>query len=450
MLRGFIVFSLFFSIVMTTLFSGTVFAAAFRTDSKEMVCALASLASYNDHVGELARAELANEGWEIERFNETYGGVDARFFLAKSQKAADGSEAYLLAITGTENKKDMAVDLNVDKVFFGGTTPETFEESLKKTDLRASDPMVHRGFQKYTQAAFFSKKDQGKTFGEYLAGLLQENPERKLYLTGHSLGGATATMAGARLLSMGVNPAQLEVISFGAPPIGNKAFTDLFAEKLVLERVVIGGDPVESMLQSLRPDYAQFGDKIVWQKNNTTDKFKHAMVIYADAAMRQYYEHLMQQNQQEDLYVKEDTGAKVYIAPPHFSLPEEIKADAVYMKMGVQHLFTAQKGMQAVVAPPGESGEDSFQKMQEIAKENGCQYFIKSDFSLQLKKHKKHLFYASMQEMVYDIKGNLQQIYFSSVDTADMTDLEAVMYTCLKVRGEREAFFSQHKMMGKE
>ena len=69
---------------------------------------------------------------------------------------------------------------------------------------------------------------------------------------------------------------------------------------------------------------------------------------------------------------------------------------------------------------------------------------------MQLEKHKKHLFYASMQEMVYDIKGNLQQIYFSSVDTADMTDLEAVMYACLKVRGEREAFFSQHKMMGKE
>ncbi len=443
MLRWLTVCLLFFSIGISTFFPGIAAASPFRSGGKEMICALASLASYNDHVGELARAELANEGWEIERFNENYEGVDARFFLAKSQKTTDGSEAYLLAVTGTENKKDMAVDLNVDKVYFAGTTPETFEESLKKTDLRASDPMVHRGFQKYTQAAFFSKKDQGKTFGEYLADLLRENPQRKLYLTGHSLGGAAATMAGARLLSMGVNPDQLEVVSFGAPPIGNKAFTELFSEKLTLERVVIGGDPVESMLQSLRPDYAQFGDKVVWKKNNTTDKFKHAMVIYADAAMRQYYDELIQQKQPDDLYEQDHPGTKVYIAAPNFSLPEELQADAVYMKMGVQHLYSAQKGMQAVIGHES-AGTNSFREIQENARANGCRYFIKTDFSLQLEKHKKHVFYASMQESLYDSNGTLQQVYFSSADTVDMTDLEAVMYTSLKARGDREAFFSRN------
>ena len=54
-----------------------------------------------------------------------------------------------------------------------------------------------------------------------LTTLLQENPESKVDLAGHSLGGAAVTLLAARLTDLGVKSEQIEVITFGAPTAGS-------------------------------------------------------------------------------------------------------------------------------------------------------------------------------------------------------------------------------------
>ena len=248
----------------------------YDTARKEFVSAWMSLATYNDRIGRLARNELVDLGWDIENFNDACSDVEAKFIVAENKNDRTDPKMYMLAVTGTETKGDADLDLRMNKVFFGGTTPVEFVAQAQRTDLQASDPMVHRGFNTYTQAAFFSRDRQGKTIGEEWADELKADPEKKLYLTGHSLGGAVATLAAARLMAMGVNPEQLEVISFGAPAVGNEAFGREVGSKINLNRVVIEGDPVKSALQVLRPDYTQFGAATVWKKNRNSSKFKHA------------------------------------------------------------------------------------------------------------------------------------------------------------------------------
>ena len=58
-------------------------------------------------------------------------------------------------------------------------------------------------------------------FNEILA-----NTDTRVLLTGHSLGGAVATLLAERLVSMGIDKDRVPVITFGAPAIGNAAFAE--------------------------------------------------------------------------------------------------------------------------------------------------------------------------------------------------------------------------------
>ena len=110
-----------------------------------------------------------------------------------------------------------------------------------------------------------------------------------LYLTGHSLGGAAATLAGARLLSVGVNPEQLKVITFGAPAVGNVAFAAKFDPNLPLVRIVNFGDVVPGVLQTLVGGYQQFGREIKWYPPDTVGD-KYQLIGYIDSAIKNYYD----------------------------------------------------------------------------------------------------------------------------------------------------------------
>merc|ERR1712151_520967 len=66
-----------------------------------------------------------------------------------------------------------------------------------------------------------------------------------LWLTGHSLGGALATLYAAELrLKLGI---PLGVCTFGSPRVGNQTFADLFKKARIPSiRVVCERDPVAS------------------------------------------------------------------------------------------------------------------------------------------------------------------------------------------------------------
>ena len=60
-------------------------------------------------------------------------------------------------------------------------------------------------------------------------------------MTGHSLGGAVALLAAARLYDEGAS--QIQVVTFGAPAVGNAAFNAAYEPLLQVDRIVMAGDP---------------------------------------------------------------------------------------------------------------------------------------------------------------------------------------------------------------
>jgi len=173
---------------------------------KIYLAAGASAAAYSGRLGELANGYLMQDGWQIDHYVQAQGRTGARYLIAQKT----GVPYYLLAIVGTENKKDIKTDLKVDKVYFAGSNPEEFEANTAKKDIPNTEPKVHKGFNEFVQAGPSAILRNPQRVSLSIPDLLRTDKMRKLLLTGHSLGGAAATLAGARLLSSGADHEQLE------------------------------------------------------------------------------------------------------------------------------------------------------------------------------------------------------------------------------------------------
>lgn len=115
-------------------------------------------------------------------------------------------------------------------------------------------------------------------------------PEDKIYITGHSLGGAVAELLTAKLLDMGVNSNQIETITFGAPAVGNKAFINKYEPKMNLTRITMKGDIVKNLAQIANEKFVQFNTNEIWTISELeNDKFAHNMLLYFDKAIKNYY-----------------------------------------------------------------------------------------------------------------------------------------------------------------
>jgi len=123
---------------------------------------------------------------EIRFFNKSKGTVDTQAVLVQSTSAPKWAA---LVFRGTERKPvDVITDLEI--------SPR----------LRSTDPVVHEGFKKALDVVW----DEIKTELEKLEGV-------PLFMTGHSLGAALATLAAARHTPRAV-------YTFGSPLVGNHAF----------------------------------------------------------------------------------------------------------------------------------------------------------------------------------------------------------------------------------
>ena len=436
-------------ILLLSIFQTTpVFAdefAAYQTARVEYISAWVALGTYNDRIGRIVHGELSDAGWDMKVMNEQSRQDAEKLFLIENKDFELGKEVYLVAVTGTESKKDIAIDLNINKAFFGGNSPESFREAAKKTDLVSSDPMIHRGFNQYTQSLFFTSRNGEKTFGEYLAELLKQNTNRKVYLIGHSLGGAAATIAAARLQTMGVNPAQIEVITFGAPAIGNQAFADRYGKAISLDRIVIKGDLVKSSLQDLAGGYTQFGEAKIWQENRNSDKFKHAMVVYLDAALRNFYdEKEVARKAGFDVEERQTTvtaKSKVYVVPFSLNLDDYVLADGPYMEAAVKDVFRHR--LPGCVFGLGKRG--SFEE--EIAKAiaAGCDSIVFASINVKQLQKEHYMFYVNLQEDVYSVDGHLQGSFTCSTNTRDFTPIQATLHNLTSIKTDFEHSMDRKK-----
>lgn len=140
---------------------------------------------------------MEQDGWQIDHYVQARGHTGACYLVARKE----GIPYYILAIVGTENKADIKTDLKVDKVYFAGSNPEEFVANAAKKDITNTEPKVHKGFNEFVQAGPSSVLRNPQQVNLSLPDLLRTDKTRKLFLTGHSLGGAAATIRDAHQLT---------------------------------------------------------------------------------------------------------------------------------------------------------------------------------------------------------------------------------------------------------
>lgn len=410
-------------------------------DDLYLTAAVVSLASYGDDRSLLAREWLRESGWSIVSHETVSSVAEGRFHLAR-KKLPEGKQAVILSFPGTERKKDVEVDLKTRRVPFSGTNPAEFAAAA--AGKAQGVPMVHKGFDDYTMTALFTtpvRALQGRTAGEALAAELLTSPEEILYLTGHSLGGAAATLAAARLSDMGVPKEQLRVVTFGAPAVGDKAFARRYESRFALTRVVMEGDPVAAVLQSLSGRFAQFGEKVRWRQNRNSDRFAHQMVVYLDDALRSYYDETPEGTM--TLLTAHEPKALLgglYVAVPELQLDAQLMDDAAYMRRSLTEPLSQQY---APVVFASQGTPSDLLSLTAAARRAGCRTVLLTHLQAEGSRTQAGVYRLSLAEELYDLNGHLLMMQSHSMTTRDMTPLEAA--NCLQFLGreERDKVLSQ-------
>lgn len=405
------------------------FAAAPDLPALLFVEAAASEAAYSGELSEFLRARLVAAGWEIVGA-ETVGhrGTVGRFFhMVRCD--ADGAELHLIAFPGTERGSDVWTDLRMKRAAFGGHAPAEFlaVRDTPKAE-RGGMPLVHRGFLDYCQAALFTDATEGETAGERLAADLRAHPSEKLYLTGHSLGGAAAILAAARLSDLGVSPEQLIVTTFGAPAVGNEDFVRTYQDRFTLRRVVMRGDPVKDALPSPL-GFHHFGERIDWQPARTTAAFPHTMTVYVDAVLRRLYDTHDSSGALTFLVGQENrtAGHTVYLAPIVVEVDDALAEDVPYLRAVLRDAQYVRNAA-TVFAPADTSGPLDVAAQARAARTVGAEQMLVYRISGEKLRDAHETYRLTLERSVYDRDGNLLAAGARSAATGALTPIEVILY----------------------
>ena len=247
----------------------------------------ASNSAYEGGINTDEWAYMHKRGWTFLPFVSQANKVDAHFVIATNPK----KHYAILAFRGSHGKDDWLQDLTVKQINYGGHSLAEFQAVANEKAGPATTPKVHQGFNNYVTAALALKADfDGDHVADNIVEKLKANPNFKLYITGHSLGGAAAILYAERMVALGVNKEQVPVISFGAPAIGNEAFVKAYGDKIDLLRVETTMDPIPFSLKLLGDKYKLFGREFKFHVSKKyTDNF-HDPAFYMDYALKNYYD----------------------------------------------------------------------------------------------------------------------------------------------------------------
>ncbi|WP_312421355.1 lipase family protein [Anaerospora hongkongensis] len=438
-------------LIVCSINAGTVAAQAASEDDEAYTIYLAAsacVAAYSDRPGALAKQYLTQQGWQIQPYEQSNKNADARFLVIKNMNPSSLEESFLIAFTGTETVKDIKTDILANRVYFAGQTVEEFAANAAKKKIAASEPKIHRGFHEYVQAALTTKVITTSTQPQLLSEWLLADTSHKVYLTGHSLGGAVATVTAARLISMGVKPGQIEVITFGAPAVGNDAFNRQFEPVIDLTRVVISGDVVTGLLQSVAGGYAQFGREICWESPDWTNKGPHGVTEYLDLAMKNYYDKRHLARKESANQPQRGIPAflpKAYIAPVKYFLPEKFGKEQWYME---QALLDEYERILPGCLPEVEPEEAQLQAQ---AAASGARWLIFPEVSAYQVPNAQGLYYLTLSERMIDLStGELARLAAFSASTNNLTPLEALLHSARSMSDDRTAWFVKQQESGEQ
>ncbi len=231
---------------------------------------------------------LRSYGWQIEPYVQRADKVEANYAVAQNYFPDAKKKIYLVTFRGSASGTDWKINLKTERVNYGGRTLEEMQAIAAGT-LDKTLPAVHSGFNSYVDTVLRSSVigENGSLQGVFKR--VQEEPGAHLLLTGHSLGGAVATLLGERLVSLGLPKEKFTVITFGAPAVGNEAFANAYGEKINLVRITNSNDPIPGSLQTFFGGYKQFGEQIKYTLPQKVGSVQHDMAMYFDYSISEYY-----------------------------------------------------------------------------------------------------------------------------------------------------------------
>ena len=219
-------------------------ATEYNTGNAAFLCDAAAQAYGNE---DSCRAWAADNG-----FTEAFHFIDTSKLDDRTGTqgfAAQSPEAILVAFRGTEPAQvaDVSSDVRAQRVNWEGLAG------------------VHKGFFRAFFAAWSKEFDGVRIFPDMLRG----NGGRKIWITGHSLGGALAQVCATQTELRDAIPVQA-VYTYGQPRVGDEQFARIMHEelghkifRLVNDRDIVPRVPFYSL------GYRHYGRELFFDRNRT-------------------------------------------------------------------------------------------------------------------------------------------------------------------------------------
>ena len=401
-LRAIFFTAMFFFATTTNSFAAT--TAERDAAEMRMICAICSLGAYDADESYLMRSMLNARGWTIEKISNQTRRADAKGYLVSK------GDVKILAIAGTETIKDVEVDFRVGRVHLNDNSAP-----LDSDEKNSGDKVfVHRGFRDYADVVL------GGGLGERLKTSLEQNPNEKLYLTGHSLGGSVAIVVGLRLADAGFGKDRVKLITFGATAVGSHALAKNYSDKIDLTRVEMKGDVIKKSLRVL--GYIQFGETL-------TDKHsEHKMTVYLDCAMRDYY--AAGGNLQHDSPDK--INAPIYVAPVLLMKGSFHKSDEEIILLAINDSLTNHfsnltfADKRSVKLKEKKLLDADFGEYVAAARENNCKFvLIRVMRAKKIRESRLNYMRVTLEEIILDANGLPISMQTSGETTENLTIFEA-------------------------
>lgn len=157
--------------------------------------------------------------------------VDLQFMKLIKYDEEINKDIIILVFQGSQEPQDWISNLTVKKANYSGKY------------------QVHQGFYDgfklflkiLNDKDFYSKTQKKYNFNKDIDYI---NNNCKIILTGHSLGGALATLAACYFHDIGIKKENMSIYTFGAPPVGDEEFCQKYKNRLDIYRVVNKNDVI--------------------------------------------------------------------------------------------------------------------------------------------------------------------------------------------------------------
>mmetsp|Transcript_11000 Transcript_11000/g.15636 ORF Transcript_11000/g.15636 Transcript_11000/m.15636 type:complete len:330 (-) Transcript_11000:13-1002(-) len=194
------------------------------SDSIARRMALLSAAAYVEGYAPSSELNFPNSACNVPRV-ELIGSFDAPYDSAYAYMFLDHDDKMIVtSFEGTADFQDVETDLMSIEIY---DTECRLPVPQNNGSTTFSLGYIHTGICEY----YLSLVSVG--LPEAIADTAGAYPKYDVMMTGHSLGGATATLAAAHVvLQYGIEKSRLILYSFGAPRPGDSGFTELVEESV--------------------------------------------------------------------------------------------------------------------------------------------------------------------------------------------------------------------------